>query len=135
MKWFTIAESEPHLQKLLNITGGWWNKMRLRINCVKTEVIHFRKRSQALTTFTFCFGPTTWSITKTYNYLGFTVDEYLTFEEGIKVQSDSVGRARGSVINIVKYCCDLGYRVYTELYRSSIRLRCRSLGLLRTTLQ
>lgn len=52
-----VAENEPDLKKLFSVVYGRCNKMRLRINCDKSEIIHFRKRSHELT-FTFCFGQT-----------------------------------------------------------------------------
>uniref|UniRef100_A0A3Q3ABX6 Reverse transcriptase domain-containing protein n=1 Tax=Kryptolebias marmoratus TaxID=37003 RepID=A0A3Q3ABX6_KRYMA len=49
-----VTVNEHDLQKLLSIVYCWCNKMRLMINCDKTEVIHFNKLSHTLTTFTFC---------------------------------------------------------------------------------
>ena len=53
-------------------------------------------------------------------YLGLYIDEHLTFEEGSKILSDSAGRALGAVLNITRFCRDLGYRAFTQLFNSCV---------------
>ena len=48
------------------------------------------------------------------------MDKYLTFDEGIKALSDSGGRALGAVIKKAMACRDLGFKTFTELYRSCV---------------
>ena len=114
-----LAESENDLQSLLNIVCSWCGRWRLRINKDKTQVVHFRKRVLR-SEFVFCFGSTPLSYTEHYKYLGLTLDDHLTFEEGVKALSDSAGRALGAVLNKVKLCRDLGYKTYTQLYNSCV---------------
>ncbi len=51
-----------------------------------------------------------------YKYLGLLFDEFVTFEEAVKVLSDSAGRALGGIIAKFKHVRDIGYKTYTKLY-------------------
>lgn len=64
--------------------------------------MHFRKKRQSQTEFEFCFG----SIPLLFIF-------FLSF---IRICS----RALGAVLNGVKLCHDLGYKMYTQLYKSCI---------------
>lgn len=44
----------------------------------------------------------------------------MTCEEGIKVLSDSAGRALGAVLHWVKSYVAVGYKTFTQLYKSSL---------------
>lgn len=57
---------------------------------------------------------------KEYKYLGFTLDEYMTYRIGIKIVVDSAGQAVGSVVNKLKICKDLDYLTYTQLYDACV---------------
>ena len=115
-----LAESEIDLQTLFNIVSRWCSKWRMTINNDKTKVIHFRNKRDTVSKFTFKSGSTSLSYTNSYKYLGLTLDEHLTFEEGTKILSDSAGRALGAVINKIKLCRDLGFKSYTQLYLSCV---------------
>lgn len=82
--------------------------------------MHFRKKGELQTKFKFHFGSTPLLLTEYYKYLGLTLDDHLTFEERIKALSDSAGRALGAVRNKVKLRRDLGYKTYTQLYKSCV---------------
>ena len=49
-----------------------------------------------------------------------TLDDHLTYIEGVNVLSDSAGRALGAVLDKVKFCRDLGYKTYTQLFKSCV---------------
>lgn len=70
--------------------------------------------------FAFCSGSVPLSYTKSYKYLRFTLDDHLTYIEGVNVLLDSAGRALGAVLNKVKFCKDLGYKTYTQLFKSYV---------------
>ena len=115
-----LADCEKDLQNMLNIAADWCLKWRLVVNDDKTQIVHFRKPSVKRSLFSFMFGTTVLIYTKTYKYLGLTLDEHMNFKEGIQVLADSAGRALGSVLNKVKACKDLGYHTYTQLYQSCV---------------
>lgn len=52
-----------------------------------------------------------------------TVDDYVTFEEGVKALLDSAGRALGAVLNKVKLCGNLGYKIYTQLHINHVSVQ------------
>ena len=58
--------------------------------------------------------------TSVYKYLGFPLDEFMNYENGIKLLADSAGRALGSVVNKLKICKDLGYSTYSQLYDACV---------------
>ncbi len=66
------------------------------------------------------FGVIHLSYTHHYKNLGFTLDDHLTFEKGMQVLSDSAGRALGAVLSKAKLCRDLGYKTYTQLFKSCV---------------
>lgn len=111
-----LAEREEELQSLLDIVNHWCQKWRMSVNQEKTQVIHFRKRGVSRSTFNFYVGVKPLSYTRAYEYLGFTLDEYLLFEEGINTLVDTSGRALGSIISKMKNCRDLGCTTFSKLY-------------------
>ena len=92
----------------------------MKINDEKTKVIHFRNKRKPQSNFTFKSGSTSLSYTHSYKYLGLILDEHLTFGEWTKMLSDSAGRALGAIINKTKYCRDMGFKSYTQLYLSCV---------------
>ena len=115
-----LAECEIDLQIMLDIVTDWCSKWRLNVNKDKTQIVHFRKPSVKRSSFNFKLGSTDLHYTQNYKYLGLTLDEHLTFKEGIRVLNDSAGRALGSILNKVKACKDLGYQTYSQLYQSCV---------------
>ncbi len=53
---------------------------------------------------------------KVYKYLGLLFDEFVTFEEAVKVLTDSAGRALGAILAKFKHVRDIWYKTYTKLY-------------------
>ena len=58
--------------------------------------------------------------TSVNKYLGFPFDEFMNYENGIKLLADSAGRALGSVVNKLKIGKDLGYSTYSQLYDACV---------------
>ena len=115
-----LAESEDDLQYLLNLLKTWCHRWRLTINQKKTQIIHFRKKGTPRSKNTFLLGTSVLEYTPEYKYLGFCLDEFMTYEAGMKRLSGSAGRALGSVVNKLKICKDLGYATYTHLFEACV---------------
>ncbi len=82
----------------------------------KTNIVHFRNRCKPLTDYVFKFRSCALQVVKVYKYLGFLFDGFVTFDEAVKVLSDSAGRAPGAIIAKFKHVRDIGYKTYTKLY-------------------
>ncbi len=115
-----IAENEVNLQNMLNIMSSWCSKWHLTINSEKTQVVHFRKKSEVQSNHTFQFQSVPLKYTCRYKYLGFVFDEYMKFAEGRKILAESARRALGSVLSKMKSCTDLGFSTFTHLYKSLV---------------
>ena len=44
-----IADSEDHLQRMLDFLSHWCSQNKISVNISKTKVFHFRKKNKALT--------------------------------------------------------------------------------------
>ncbi len=64
----------------------------------KTNIVHFRNRCKPLTDYVFKFGSCALQVVKVYKYLDLLFDEFVTFDEAVKVLSDSAGRDLGAII-------------------------------------
>ena len=75
-----IADNEGHLQLLLDCVHKWCEKWRMNINCLKSNVVHFRKTRSAKSKCSFKLGDVCLNTVDRYKYLGLIFDEYLNFE-------------------------------------------------------
>ncbi len=51
-----ISESEEKLQSIIKCVEIWCKKWRLKVNTVKTKVVHFRSKRKRCTEFNFTFA-------------------------------------------------------------------------------
>ncbi len=56
-----------------------------------------------------------------YKYLGLLFDEYVAFNNSIKMLAESAGRALGAIVAKFKHTKDIGYNAYTKLYECGVR--------------
>ncbi len=104
---FLLAESEAELQRQLDILYEWCGKWEMQVNDSKTNIVHFRNRCKPLTDYVFKFGGCALQMMKIYKYLGLLFDEFVTFEEAVKVLTDSAGRALGAILAKFKHVRDI----------------------------
>ena len=90
------------------------------INQSKTQIMHFRKKGTVRSLQNFSFGTLSLDYTEAYKYLGFTLDEFMSYDSGIAILADSAGRAVGSIISKMKFCKDIGYSTYSQLYDACV---------------
>ena len=64
-----IADSEEHLQRMLDLLSHWCSQNKMSVNISKTKVVHFRKKNKALTDFEFKLGDSKLQICRKYKYL------------------------------------------------------------------
>ncbi len=65
-----LAENEEALQKMLDALGDWSRNWRLKVNCCKSKIIHFRKKQRPITQCNFTYQNTPIEIVCNYKYLG-----------------------------------------------------------------
>ena len=115
-----IAENEADMQNMLSHTNEWCKKWRMSINEKKTNVMHFRSTRIPISNYQFYFGDKRINLVSSYKYLGFYVDEHMSFVHGSTVLAESAGRALGGVIGKIKTLKDVGFLTYTTLYQACV---------------
>ena len=115
-----LAENENNLQKMLDCVYNWCSKWRMTINIDKTNVIHFRKKRNAMTNHEFKLGGATIRNVKEYKYLGVLLNEFMDFNSTAELLSGAAGRALGGLINKFKTFRNAGYASYKKLFHTNI---------------
>ena len=111
----------PQLKKaLINILNCWTVKWRMKVNVQKSNIIHFRKKSQKQTTFNFKLGSFPLSIISEYKYLGFFLQEHLDFNVGVRYLTDAASRATGALISKFKTLKNVGFGTFKKLYFAGV---------------
>ena len=115
-----LGKSEEELQNILDVVGNWGKKWRMKFNCAKSNVIHFRKHSVPRTNFAFNLGGYEIDIVDNYKYLGVPMNENLDYSFTANKFASAGSRALGSIVNKYKKLNGLGYYTYTKLYNSCV---------------
>ena len=115
-----LAETEEDMQSLLFMVECWCKKWRLEVNLTKTNIMHFRPKRKNQSKFMFLFDKHTVQYCTSYRYLGANLNEFLDFSFTTKCQTDSAGRALGSIITKMIKNRGLPYNVYSILYDSCV---------------
>ena len=115
-----LGNNAEELKQLLSVVEEWCKKWCVLINVGKSKVVHFRKRGHATGSNIFHIGGELLEQVKTYKYLGFSFDEFLTLDEGITQLANAGSRALGSVIGKTRDNFDLGYQSYSKLFTTCV---------------
>ncbi len=115
-----IAESEEKLQYMFDEMYNWCHQWRLKVNCDKTKVVHFRPQSKGISKHKFLYGNHEIEKVHEYKYLGIVMDEHLEYANVAKVLSGAAGRALGKLYTVYKGFNGLGYNSYKKLYESYV---------------
>lgn len=92
----------------------------MAINCTKTQIVHFRRKSTERTTKSFKCGNNKIEVVSKYKYLGCILDEYLDFSITANVLADAAGRAIGSLVNKCIKNNNFKFQTYTKLYDACV---------------
>ena len=115
-----ISSTEAGLQSLLDTVYAWCRKWRMTVNCSKSNIVHYRKKSQPQTTFTFTLGRRPLDTVTQYKYLGVTLDQHMDFSVTSSLLAGAGGRALGAIIQKAKCINGLGYTTYTTMFNSGV---------------
>ena len=119
-----IADNEGHLQLQLDCVHKWCEKLRMNINCLKSNVVHFRKTRSANSKYSFKLGDVCLTTVDRYKYHGLIFNEYLTFDLGVNDLCLKGGRALAACISRFKALKDVGFITFTKLYNCMVNPVC-----------
>ena len=115
-----IAESEQDLQHQLHVLENWCKKWRMRVNVKKTNVVHFRIKSQRKTSYKFRFNNEEIHCVDKYKYLGIILQDNLDFNVTATILANSGSRALGGIISKFKKLKGLGFNTFSSLFTSGV---------------
>ena len=93
-----LAETEQDLQNLLDITFEWCEAWHMKMNTLKTKIMHFRQTSARTTNFIFKIDNCPVDIVPIYKYLGLMLSYNLDFKVTAELVAKSAHRALGLLI-------------------------------------
>ena len=117
-----LAEKELDLQKLLDVVQTWCSKWGISINTQKSNVIHFRKKGKRFprTDFSFLVGAEPITLTHTYKYLGFWVNEHWDMVESVNHVITNANRSLSRLISKSRSAGGFPYSAFTKLFQSLV---------------
>jgi hypothetical protein len=115
-----LSESEDDLQSMLDILYKWCRNWRMKVNSLKSNIVHFRPKRIPRSDYIFKYHGQVLSYCKSYKYLGIVIDEFLDYHTTAGVLADSAGRALGGIYSKYKSNKGLGFKTYTTLYNSGV---------------
>ena len=92
----------------------------MEVNTEKSNIMDFRRPRQSLGTNIFRLGERLLDTVSKYKYLGFYLDEHVTYMERCTTLSGSPGHSLLAIINKLKILKGEGYGMYTKLYDSCV---------------
>ncbi len=112
-----LSECESDLQQMLDRLHEWCSRWKLKVNVLKSQVMHFRREpSVPRSLFKFMCGNNQLQIVDKYRYLGLIFTECLSYDDMAKSVAQSATRALGLVIAKCKAHVGAPCNVFTQLY-------------------
>ena len=113
--------SERKIQKHLNKITKWCNIQRIKLNPLKTKVLHFSKRKHPLLDCNIKMDNVKLKAEKIVRFLGAIFDHKLTFEEHIKDKINNTRQITSSFYSVKSKKYRIPERTMINLYKISIR--------------
>ena len=115
-----LAPTENDLQYMLNAMADWAMKWRLKVNVLKSKIVHFRSKRKIGSDYAFKYAADIIERVSSYKYLGIFLDEHLDFSKCSEILAESASRALGGIISKFNMLKDCGYKTYTKLFDSGV---------------
>ena len=115
-----LTENEEDLQTLLDLIDRWSTENRMKVNCSKSNILHFRPKSFSRTNTVFKCGDEVVNVIDKYVYLGLHFNEFLDFNIMAKFVAQAAGRAFGLLVVKCKAAGGMPFNVFTKLYNSTV---------------
>ena len=90
-----LAQNEAELKRMLNTLGNWCKKWKIKVNVGKSEIVHFRRKSNPCTNVNFQLSNKTLKVVNQYKYLGLVLSEFMDFKVTADIVAKSAKRALG----------------------------------------
>ena len=116
-----LAETEQDLQNLLDITFEWCEAWHMKINTLKTKIMHFRQTSARATNFIFKIDNCPVDIVPTYKYLELMLSYNLDFKVTAELVAKSAHRALGLLIVKSKAHGGMPFNCFKKLYDALVQ--------------
>ncbi len=117
-----LAECETDLQQMLDSLHEWCSRWKLKLNVLKSQVMHFRKGPRVpRSLFKFMCGNNQLQVVDKYRYLGLIYTEFLSYDDMAKFLAQSATRALGLVIAKCKVHGGVPFNVFTPLYDALVQ--------------
>ena len=113
--------SECKIQKHLNKITKWCNIWRIKLNPLKTKVLHFSKRKHPLLDCNIKMNDVKLKAEKIVKFLGVIFDHKLTFEEHIKDKIINTRKITSSFYSLKSKKYRIPERTMINLYKIFIR--------------
>ena len=115
-----LTENEEDLQTLLNLVHTWTKENHMKVNCSKSNIVHFRPKSFLRTRKVFKCGDEDVNVIDKYVYLGLHFNEFLDFNTMAKFVAQAAGRAFGLLVVKYKAAGGMPFSVFTKLYNATV---------------
>jgi hypothetical protein len=90
-----MADSEAHLQQLLDVLGEWCKTWRMSLSDTKSKIVVFRNKTAPEHTTVFKCGNLKLEYAASYKYLGLELQYDLNWDKTVKILASSGSRALG----------------------------------------
>ena len=115
-----FANTREDLQGLLHIVAKWCERWKVLVNIDKTKIIHFRRKGQLRTNYSFHLGADNVEMAVSYKYLGVFIEEYLDINYTVDNLANAGSQALGQIIGKTRCNYDLGYGSFSTLFNSCV---------------
>ena len=111
-----LAPTENDLQYMLNAIDAWAMKWRLKVNVLKSKIVHFRSKRKIGSDYAFKYARNIIERVSSHKYLGIYLDEHLDFSNCSEILAESASRALGGIISKFNMLKDCGYKTHTNFF-------------------
>ena len=116
-----VANTEADMNSMLEAVNKFCVKWRLTVNSEKSNVMHFRRKDQPVSTVDMILGGTKLNYVTDYKYLGVVLNEHLDFTETAKILAEAAGRALGSVCNKFNFMKNMNIKTYNKMINAYVK--------------
>ena len=115
-----VLYTHTDLQEMLDTVYDYCSKWRLIVNHNKTQTMHMRKASKAMTVSEFKYGEYVISKTDTYRYFGFTINSNLDIGKSVEILTSAASRSLASITSKFYDVNGFDYETFRTLYNACV---------------
>ena len=115
-----VAPTPNALQSMLTTLEEWCMNNGIAINISKTKIMHFRKKRQPCSTFSFICSNSKIEYCSEYKYLGLWINEYIDVSMMVDRVCLATRKTLGALIAKYKDMGSFYYDTYSHLYNTLV---------------